>query len=142
MKQQNYENHSKVDPVFHVGIGLSALVTLILTVTFFVKNVGDETLLSFIILLVVITLILVGVRLRTYALQVQDRVIRTEEQFRYYRLTGNDLDGRLSLKQIIALRFAPDEEFPGLVERTLAENLTPNDIKKAVQNWRADHHRV
>ena len=89
-----------------------------------------------------ITLILVGVRLRTYALQVQDRVIRTEEQFRYYRLTGKDLDGRLSLKQIIALRFAPDEEFPVLVERTLAENLTPNEIKKAVQNWRADHHRV
>ena len=142
MKQQNYENHSKVDPVFHVGIGLSALGTLILTITFFVKNVGDETLLSFIVLLIVITLILVGVRLRTYALQVQDRVIRTEENFRYYRLTGNELDGRLSLKQIIALRFAPDEEVPVLVERTLAENLTPNDIKKAVQNWRADHHRV
>ncbi|MCC5803935.1 DUF6526 family protein [Rossellomorea vietnamensis] len=142
MKQQNYENHSKVDPVFHVGIALSALVTLILAILFFVKNVGTETLLSFIVLLVVITLILVGVRLRTYALQVQDRVIRTEENFRYYRLTGNELDGRLSLKQIIALRFAPDEEFPVLVERTLAENLTPNDIKKAVQNWRADHHRV
>lgn len=142
MKQQNYENHSKVDPVFHVGIALSALVTLILTIIFFVMNVGTETLLSFIVLLVVITLILVGVRLRTYALQVQDRVIRMEEQFRYYRLTGKDLDGRLSLKQIIALRFAPDEEFPVLVERTLAENLTPNDIKKAVQNWRADHHRV
>ena len=142
MKQQNYENHSKVDPVFHVGIALSALVTLILTIIFFVKNVGTETLLSFIVLLVVITLILVGVRLRTYALQVQDRVIRTEEQFRYYRLTSKDLDGRLSLKQIIALRFAPDEEFPVLVEQTLAENSTPNEIKKAVQNWRADHHRV
>jgi energy-coupling factor transporter transmembrane protein EcfT len=142
MKQQNYENHGKVDPVFHVGIALSALVTVILTITFFVKNVGTETLLSFIVLLVVIMLILIGVRLRTYALQVQDRVIRTEENFRYYRLSGNELDGRLSLKQIIALRFAPDEEFPGLVERTLAENLTPNDIKKAVQNWRADHHRV
>ncbi|UXH46617.1 DUF6526 family protein [Rossellomorea vietnamensis] len=142
MKQQNYENHSKVDPVFHVGIALSALVTLILTMIFFVMNVGTETLLSFIVLLVVITLILVGVRLRTYALQVQDRVIRTEENFRYYRLSGNELDDRLSLKQIIALRFAPDEEFPVLVERTLAENLTPNDIKKAVQNWRADHHRV
>jgi energy-coupling factor transporter transmembrane protein EcfT len=142
MKQQNYENHSKFDPVFHVGIALSALVTFILTIIFFVKNVGTETLLSFIVLLVVIMLILIGVRLRTYALQVQDRVIRTEENFRYYRLTGNELDGRLSLKQIIALRFAPDEEFLVLVERTLAENLTPNDIKKAVQNWRADHHRV
>ncbi|KPL60460.1 DUF6526 family protein [Rossellomorea vietnamensis] len=142
MKQQNYENHSKIDPVFHVGIALLSLITLILTIIFFVKNVGTETLLSFIVLLVVITLILVGVRLRTYALQVQDRVIRTEENFRYYRLTGNELDGRLSLKQIIALRFAPNEEFPALVERTMVENLTPNDIKKAVQNWRTDHHRV
>ncbi|WP_226671908.1 DUF6526 family protein [Rossellomorea aquimaris] len=142
MKQQNYENHSKVDPVFHVGIALSALITLILTITFFVKNVGSETLLSFLVLLAVITIILVGVRLRTYALQVQDRVIRAEENFRYYRLTGNELDSNLSLKQIIALRFAPNEEFPALVERTLTENLSPNDIKKAVQNWRADHHRV
>ncbi|MBW3112698.1 hypothetical protein KYJ26_12705 [Bacillus sp. MCCB 382] len=142
MKQQNYENHSKVDPVFHVGIALSALITLILTITFFVKNVGDETLLSFLVLVAVITIILVGVRLRTYALQVQDRVIRAEENFRYYRLTGNELDSNLSLKQIIALRFAPNEEFPALVERTLTENLSPNDIKKAVQNWRADHHRV
>ncbi|MGG4169008.1 DUF6526 family protein [Rossellomorea vietnamensis] len=142
MKQQNYENHSKIDPVFHVGIALLSLITLILTIIFFVKTVGTETLLSFIVLLVVITLILVGVRLRTYALQVQDRVIRTEENFRYYRLTGNELDGRLSLKQIIALRFAPNEEFPALVERTMVENLTPNDIKKAVQNWRTDHHRV
>ncbi|MFI8684490.1 DUF6526 family protein [Rossellomorea sp. NPDC077527] len=142
MKQQNYENHSKVDPVFHVGIALSALITLILTITFFVMNVGTETLLSFIVLFVVITLILVGVRLRTYALQVQDRVIRAEENFRYYRLTGNELDSNLSLKQIIALRFAPNEEFPALVERTRTENLSPNDIKKAVQNWRADHHRV
>ena len=142
MKQQNYENHSKVDPVFHVGIALSALITLILAITYFVKNVGDETLLSFLVLVAVITIILIGVRLRTYALQVQDRVIRTEENFRYYRLTGNSLDAGLTLKQIIALRFAPDEEFPGLVERTLSENLSPNDIKKAVQNWRADHHRV
>ncbi|MDX8342676.1 DUF6526 family protein [Rossellomorea sp. YZS02] len=142
MKQQNYENHSKVDPVFHVGIALSALITLILTITFFVKNVGDETLLSFLVIVAVITIILVGVRLRTYALQVQDRVIRAEENFRYYRLTGNELDSNLSLKQIIALRFAPNEEFPALVERTLTENLSPNDIKKAVQNWRADHHRV
>ncbi|MBN8192130.1 hypothetical protein JI667_08220 [Bacillus sp. NTK074B] len=142
MKQQNYENHSKVDPVFHVGIALSALITLILTITFFVKNVGDETLLSFLVLVAVITIILIGVRLRTYALQVQDRVIRAEENFRYYRLTGNELDSNLSLKQIIALRFAPDEELTTLVEKTLTESLSPSDIKKAVQNWRADHHRV
>ncbi len=142
MKQQNYENHSKIDPAFHVGIALLSLITLILTITFFIKNVGEETLISFLVLFIVLTMILIGVKLRTYALQVQDRVIRTEENFRYYRLTGGQLASDLSLKQIIALRFAPDEEFPGLVERALAENLSPNDIKLAVQNWRADHQRV
>lgn len=142
MKQQNYENHSKIDPAYHVGIALLSLMTLILTITFFVKNVGTETLLSFVVLFVVLTIILIGVKLRTYALQLQDRIIRTEECFRYYRLTGKSLDASLSLKQMIALRFAPDEEFPGLVERAVTENLPPNEIKKAIQNWRADHHRV
>jgi energy-coupling factor transporter transmembrane protein EcfT len=142
MKQQNYENHSKIDPAYHVGIALLSLITLILTITFFVKNVGTETLLSFVVLFVVLTLILIGVKLRTYALQLQDRIIRTEESFRYYRLTGKSLDASLSLKQMIALRFSPDEEFPGLVERAVTEKLSPNDIKKAIQNWRADHHRV
>ncbi|MBH9967333.1 DUF6526 family protein [[Bacillus] enclensis] len=75
-------------------------------------------------------------------MQLQDRIIRNEENFRHYRLTGRDLDRRLSVKQVIALRFAPDEEFPGLAARTLDEDLSSKDIKKAVQNWRADHHRV
>ncbi|WRP07190.1 DUF6526 family protein [Rossellomorea aquimaris] len=142
MKQQNYENHSKIDPAYHFGIGILSLITLILTITFFVKNVGTETLLSFVVLFVVLTIILTGIKLRTYALQLQDRIIRTEENFRYFRLTGKSPDAGLSLKQMIALRFAPDEEFPVLVERAVTENLSPNDIKKAIQNWRADHHRV
>ncbi|WP_433747816.1 DUF6526 family protein [Falsibacillus pallidus] len=142
MKQQNYENHSKLDPMFHFGIAILTLATLVLSIIFFVKNVGDETLLSFVVLLAALTFLLMMVRLRTYPLQVQDRVIRAEENFRYYRLTGKALDPKLSMKQIIALRFAPEEELPGLVERTLAENLGPKEIKQAVQNWRADHYRV
>jgi hypothetical protein len=142
MKQQNYENHSKIDPLYHFGLSLLSIVTLVLSITFFVKNVGTEALLSFIVLFASVTFLFMTVKLRLYALQLQDRIIRDEENFRYYRLTGNLLDSRLSVKQVIALRFAPDEEFPGLVERTLTEDLTAKDIKKAVQNWRADHHRV
>ncbi|RDI38009.1 DUF6526 family protein [Falsibacillus pallidus] len=142
MKQQNYENHSKLDPMFHLGIALLTLATLVLSILFYVTHVGEETLLSFVILFGAIIFLLVMIRLRTYPLQVQDRVIRVEENFRYYRLTGKALDPKLSMKQIIALRFAPDEELPGLVERTLAENLEPKEIKQAVQNWRADHYRV
>ncbi|GAE30750.1 DUF6526 family protein [Alkalihalobacillus hemicellulosilyticus] len=142
MKQQNYENHSKVDPVFHFGITLLSLVTLILSVVFFFKNVDTQTVLSFVVLFASFKFLFIILKLRGYALQLQDRIIRNEENFRCYRLTGKQLDSTLSLKQIIALRFSSDEEFPGLVERTLSENLSPQDIKKAVQNWRADHHRV
>ena len=142
MKQQNYENHSKIDPVYHYGISLLSLATFILSIIFFVKNVAEETLLSFIVLFAAVTFLLIMAKLRLYALQLQDRIIRTEENFRHYRLTGRDLDRRLSVKQVIALRFAPDEEFPGLAARTLDEDLSSKDIKKAVQNWRADHHRV
>jgi hypothetical protein len=142
MKQQNYENHSKIDPLYHFGISLLSIVTLVLSITFFVKNVGTEALLSFIVLFASVTFLFMTVKLRLYALQLQDRIIRDEENFRYYRLTGNLLDPTISMKQVIALRFSPDEEFPGLVERTLTEDLTAKDIKKAVQNWRADHQRV
>jgi len=80
------------------------------------------------------------------ALTAQDRLIRLEERLRYREILSADLAKRadaLTLGQIIALRFAPDDELPGLVERTLnAEFARGKDIKMAVKNWRGDHVRV
>jgi type II secretory pathway component PulF len=139
---QNYQHHRKMDPLFHVGIALLGLITFILSIVFFFQNVGSQWLLSVIVLGFALMLLFVSVKLRGYAITLQDRIIRSEENFRYYRLTGNLLDSKLSLKQVIALRFAEDEEYPDLVERAIQDNLSPDEIKKAVQNWRADHHRV
>lgn len=140
--EQNYEHHRKMDPIFHFGIIFFGLVTLILSVVFFFQHLGSQWLLSVIVLGFALMLLLITVRLRGYALQLQDRIIRNEENFRYYRLTGNQLDSMLSLKQVIALRFAGDEEYLELVERAKLENLSPDDIKKAIRHWSADHHRV
>jgi hypothetical protein len=139
---QNYKNHRKVDPLYHFGTALLGLIMLILSIVFFFQHVRSQLLLSGIVLGFALLFVFVTVKLRGYALQLQDRIIRTEENFRYYRLTGKLLDSKLSLKQVIALRFTADEEFVDLVERTVQENLSPDDIKKAVRNWRADHHRV
>ena len=79
---------------------------------------------------------------RFHGLRVQDRVIRLEENFRCYTLTGRTLDSTLSLAQILALRFASDGEFVAIYERTVHENLSPKDIKLAVKNWKADYLRV
>jgi hypothetical protein len=40
------------------------------------------------------------------------------------------------------LRFASDDEFPALAEKAALENLSENDIKKAIKNWKADDYRV
>jgi len=93
-----------------------------------------------------VTLILLAIAARLMALKAQDRVIRLEEKLRHHELLSGELLGRasnLSPGQIIALRFASDEELPGLVERTLnGEFAGTREIKQAIRNWRADHHRV
>jgi len=80
-----------------------------------------------------------------YALTIQNRVVRMEMRFRYYVLTQQRLElleQQLSFGQIAALRFAADDELPALVKRTIAENLSPDVIKKSIQNWVADDMRV
>jgi hypothetical protein len=79
---------------------------------------------------------------RMYALKAQDRAIRAEENLRHFVLTGKLLDPRIGIQQVIALRFAPDDEFVALASRAAEENLTPDAIKQAVKNWRADTYRV
>lgn len=79
---------------------------------------------------------------RTFALKAQDRAIRAEENLRHYVMTGKLHDKSLSIQQIIALRFASDEEFVALSERAAKEKMSNRDIKKAVKNWKADYHRA
>ena len=70
------------------------------------------------------------------------RAIRAEENFRHFVLTGKPFDKELRMGQIIALRFASDEEFVALAKRAVDEKMSQKQIKEAVQNWRADHNRV
>jgi uncharacterized protein DUF6526 len=44
--------------------------------------------------------------------------------------------------QILALRFAPDDEFVALAEQAAGKSLPADDIKKAIRNWKADTYRV
>jgi len=90
-------------------------------------------------------LVLVGAALflaimliRRSALRLQDRIIRAEMDARLTRLGRRDAFTQLSLRQIVALRFASDVELPLLIDRTLAERLTPDQIKRAIANWQAD----
>jgi hypothetical protein len=139
MGQQNYDNHVRWSIPYHfITIPLIIIGNFIAVYHYW----NDSTLTN---LLVVCALFLIGVIAgfaRYFALVVQNRAARADERLRYYILTQKMLPPALHMGQILALRFASDEEFPLLVERTLKEQLSPTAIKKAVKNWRADHDRV
>lgn len=89
-----------------------------------------------------ISLSLLSYYVRSFATGNQDRIIRTEENSRSFRLTGKPLDSRLTRNQIIALKFAEDEEYVELAQRTVDQDLSARDIKAAMHKWKADHHRI
>ena len=143
MPQQNYSNHTRFFPLFHFVVipllalnSLSHVVRLFMTPTW---TLAFWTLLS-------VTLILLALASRLMALKVQDRVIRLEERMRYKDILSAEIAKRanaLPVGQMIALRFASDDELRGLIERVLSGELkTGKEIKLAVRNWRSDHLRV
>ena len=141
-KKQTYKNHVHFVPLYHYLTFLAMLILTAGAVYNLVTSKTEQVLQSLLFLLLVFTLISVSFHNRSFALKAQDRAVRAEENFRYFVLTGNPLPSGLTIYQIIALRFAGDEEFVSLVERTLRENLTPKEIKQAVKNWKADYHRA
>ncbi len=144
MKTQNYEHHARIDPAFHGVLFLTLLLTWIGAGVNLWKSLGDHSRLYSAALLFVLTMavLLLMFICRIYALKVQDRAIRAEENLRHYVLTGKLLDSRLGPKQIVALRFAADGEFVELARKAAEESMEPDAIKRAVKAWRADHYRV
>jgi len=140
---QTFANHRQVVPMFLVSFGIIAL-TLIGSVVNLIVSLGDHQRLYSASLIVALCLALLPLSLfiRVFALKAQDRAIRAEENLRHFAMTGKLLDPRLDTKQVIALRFASDREFVALARRAAEESLTPDAIKLAVKDWRADTYRV
>jgi hypothetical protein len=144
MEAQNYANHRRFVLMYHGVLFALILLSLIGSCVNLAKSWGDHTRLYSAALLVVVfvCLALIFVFARSFALRAQDRAIRAEENLRHFVLTGKLLDSRLTTRQVIGLRFAGDDEFAMLAKRAADENLSEDDIKKAVKNWRPDHYRV
>src|SRR5262245_12193002 len=82
---------------------------------------------------------------RTYTTKLQDRIIKLEMRLRCAQLLSGAQQAtltRLSNPQVVALRFASDEELPGLLERAEREQLTADQLKIAITNWLADLDRT
>lgn len=138
---QNLKNHARYVPLYHfVLVGLLAMNLLHAART--LLPLSQDSLFRFVI---AVALILIAVYLRAFPVTVQDRVIRLEEKLRLDKLAPELAVGfdSFSPQQWTALRFASDAELPALARDVLAGKLTkPDDIKRAVRNWRADFLRV
>jgi hypothetical protein len=142
MKVQNYKTHRRFLIGFHVITLLLILALLGGSIVNLVHRDGNDLYSASLICLIAIILGLLYAFVRQFPLKAQDRAIRAEENLRYFVLTGKLLDRRLRTSQIIALRFASDEEFVGLAQKALEQNLDATSIKKSILNWRGDFHRV
>lgn len=142
MKAQNYKNHRQFVFTYH-GLTLLALIALLIGSIRNVIYTNRENLYSASLLVLVSFIVLsLYIHTRAFALKAQDRAIRAEENLRYFQLTGKRLDPRITISQLIALRFASDEELPSLAERAANEGLSNDAIKREIRKWRSDWHRV
>jgi hypothetical protein len=142
-KTQTLASHRRYIPAFHF-FALPVLLINVIVVGY--QFARDPLLINGWALLVALALA-VGITMsRFMPVRAQDRIIRLEERTRLERLLPSDIRGRigeLTERQLIAIRFAPDDEVPDLTRRALNGELkTPADIKRAIRNWRADHFRV
>jgi uncharacterized membrane protein len=142
MQEQNYKNHLRYVPAYHFLASGALLAVLVGSIVNLVTSSKDNLYSASLILALTLILVVVWFYARRFATKVQDRAIRAEENFRHYLLTGKPIDRGLRMSQIVALRFASDEEFPALAQRAVAEGLSNKQIKQAVKLWKADHHRA
>ncbi len=85
-KVQSFKNHARIDPLFHFLILPVALITVLVAAYQITQRqtVAD----AWFFILSVVTL-LAFLKIRTYSLKVQDRLIRLEERLRMQRAAAS-----------------------------------------------------
>jgi hypothetical protein len=142
-KTQTFENHARYYPLVHfILVPILGFNVIWQSVRLYQEPNWDRVE----NILMAFAFIILTVAARLQALKAQDRVIRLEETLRYAKLLTPDLAAKASdfaTGNIIALRFASDEELSELVARTLNNEFqNPKELKRAIKNWRGDYLRV
>ncbi len=148
MEKQNLKNHARMVPMFHYATFLLILASIGISIYCLCCCCSDSSCSTtsncsgLYMLITSVAILFVAWYARVFALRAQDRTIKLEENIRHHQMTGNNLPTELKMGQIIALRFAGDDEWLALMERAIKENLSQKEIKQSIQNWRGDYYRV
>ena len=141
-KVQSAAKHAKYDPLTHFVLMPIFSLNLVLSIYWAVHDPEHRLGLDLWLIVLAFALILLNMKTRLYSLRVQDRLIYLEERLRVSALVSPAESLRLTTRQLIALRFASDQELPMLVAHTLGEGLTSRQIKERIQSWRPDLIRI
>jgi hypothetical protein len=139
---QNFKNHGRLDPPYHMVFVTVLAVNVYIVGLFAYRHLNFYT--AWLVILSIAVFIPV-IKLRSYPLKVQDRVIRLEERLRLQALAPAEWHTqiyRLSEDQLIGLRFASDDEVVELAKQALEEKLTRKQIKERIKSWRPDDWRI
>ena len=140
---QTFANHARFVPLFHFVVFGLLVLNVLYRIYVVVRWFGLTTTIE---LLVAIALVLFAWSVRSFDTRLQDRIIRLEMRLRLLQVLPEELRpriGELRVGQLIALRFAPDAELPGLVREVLEGRLVRgSEIKQRIQAWEADYFRV
>lgn len=141
---QSFEKHAKFVPMYHQVLFGIIFVTFIGSLVNLYHSLGDHERIynASLITAMSVALIILFFFARIFPLAAQDRVIRAEENMRHYLMTGKMLDSRLSVKQIVGLRFASDSEFVQLATKAAESGMSQKEIKQAIKTWRPDNDRL
>lgn len=139
---QSLKNHARLDPAYHVLLFLVYVANLVYAGFHVYRQPSLSSGWYVVLSLVAIVPLL---KIRTYPLKVQDRVIRLEERIRLQALAPQEWHThlyRLNEDQLIGLRFASDDEVIALAKQALEQNLSRKEIKERIDSWRADDWRI
>ncbi|QKG54196.1 DUF6526 family protein [Hymenobacter sp. BRD67] len=143
------KNPARYYPLHHFILLPLTLLMVIYTIRRYANLAGDDSELSrlwFSLAAVTLLFFVTLVMLRQhYALTLQDRLARLEVRQRYFELSGQRfaaLEKDLSLKQILTLRLAGDQELPALAQAAAREKLTSKDILARIDDFQLDTMRV
>jgi uncharacterized protein DUF6526 len=140
---QSYKTHRRLVPAYHIGVLSSLLAYFVWSVYQLFQGLTGAAVMGVILSA---ALMVFAISIRSQILRVQDRVIRLEMRLRLRETLPADLAVRAShlpVRQLIALRFASDEELPSLVSEVVeGKVVSPNDIKLKIRQWQADHLRA
>lgn len=143
---QVYATHRRWDPWYHFFAFSVVSISFFAALWMFLKSLsGGFSIWAAWNVLAWAAAIALTLRIRSYPLKLQDRIIRLEERLRLATLLDEPLKariGELEVGQLVGLRFASDAEIPGLVKIALDEKLSGEEIKKRIQTWRPDTLRV